>query len=525
MLKVVVVGHRVPNPLSIEFPDNPIYAKQALQLYNYTRVFDEKSNTLIDHDEFFRINNKLEGRFSVWEMYLASGLILSSHLKRDNHDVMLFNTIDSSNEVSFIEEVNKFKADILIFSTTFILTKKQFIESIEFFKKEFPDIFILAGGQFVFTSLLDLNEAAQSDWLLETGCDGIVNDTQGEAALLKFCKNFPDNLNAVSNLIWRDRSSNATVNKRSAEDNDINSTPVDFNFVPEGVTAHIRTARSCGFKCAFCTYPSVAGPLSLMDLNNALSTLRHAKEKGVGQIIFADDTFNVPKDRFEEFLDIIIAEDLNIPWYSFLRCQYINQRIVKKMKKSGCQAVFLGIESGSDAILKNMKKGSIANFYLRGIEWLRSEGIKTVGAFVIGFPGETIETANITRNFIETAGLDYYFLQPFFYLHHAPIHNQATKYNLSGEGLFWSHNTMDWRQSTDLINKYFYEIENPIFLNPDYTLWELAYFRSKGLSVDAFNEHRVLINRLTRDQMDKFSIIPTAATERDAAFGKLAQVS
>jgi len=332
-------------------------------------------------------------------------------------------------------------------------------------------------------------------------------------------------LNAVSNLIWRDRSSNATVNKRSAEDNDINSTPVDFNFVPEGVTAHIRTARSCGFKCAFCTYPSVAGPLSLMDLNNALSTLRHAKEKGVGQIIFADDTFNVPKDRFEEFLDIIIAEDLNIPWYSFLRCQYINQRIVKKMKKSGCQAVFLGIESGSDAILKNMKKGSIANFYLRGIEWLRSEGIKTVGAFVIGFPGETIETANITRNFIETAGLDYYFLQPFFYLHHAPIHNQATKYNLSGEGLFWSHNTMDWRQSTDLINKYFYEIENPIFLNPDYTLWELAYFRSKGLSVDAFNEHRVLINRLTRDQMDKFSIIPTAATERDAAFGKLAQVS
>jgi p-methyltransferase len=262
-----------------------------------------------------------------------------------------------------------------------------------------------------------------------------------------------------------------------------------------------------------------------MDLDNALSMLRHAKENGIGQVVFADDTFNVPKERFEEFLDIIIAEDLNIPWYSFLRCQYINQRIVKKMKKSGCQAVFLGIESGSDSILKNMKKGSITDFYLRGIEWLKSEGIKTVGAFVIGFPGETLETANATRHFIETSRLDYYFLQPFFYLHHAPIHHLAAKYDLTGEGLFWSHKTMDWRQSVSLINKFFYEIENPIFLNPDFTLWELVYFRSKGLSIDTFDEHRVLINKLTKHQMKKFSILPTAATERDATFEMLNLVS
>ena len=423
MSKVIIVGHRISSPLRIELPKNPIYAKQSLQLYNYTRVYDEETNMLVDHDEYFKSKNEIEGRFSVWDMYLASGLILASYLKKKDIDVKLFNTIDETNENDFIHEAKNFNPEILILSTSFVLQAKELISSVAFFKKHLPNAFILVGGQFVFTSLLKLDAESQKQWLLDIGCDGAVNDTQGEAALLQLCQNFPSKIEDVDNLIWCSASSNVTINHRNIENNDINTTPVDFDFVPKNATAHIRTARSCGFKCAFCTYPSIAGPLSLMDIDNALNMLRQAKKNGVGQIVFADDTFNVPKDRFEKFLDSIIEEELDVPWYSFLRCQYINQRIVKKMKKSGCQGVFLGIESGSDAILKNMKKGSITNFYLRGIEWLKSEGIKTVGAFVIGFPGETKETADLTRQFIETSGLDYYFLQPFFYLHHAPIHH------------------------------------------------------------------------------------------------------
>ena len=518
MKKIAVLGHHISSPEIMNISKNPVYAKQALQLYNYTRVYDDKTNSLIDHDKYFKMKNNIKDRFSVWDLYLASGLILASHLKRNNFEVQLFNTVDSSNETDFIKKVNIFSPEIIIFSTTFILTKNQFTDTIRFLKKNFPDIFVLAGGQFIFTSLDKKDDRDQEKWLLETGCDGVVNDTQGEAALLDFCKGYPNDLKNVPNLVWKKSSNKVIVNVKRRENNDINSTLIDFDFVPKNATAHMRTARSCSFKCSFCTYPSVAGPLSLMELEEAISMLRHAKKNGIKQIIFADDTFNVPAERFEVFLDTIIAEEINIPWYSFLRCQYINKEIVKKMKKSGCQGVFLGIESGSDAILKNMKKGSITNFYLRGIDWLKSEGIKTVGAFIIGFPGETLETAETTRNFIETSGLDYYFLQPFYYLHHAPIHLQASKYDLTGEGLFWTHKTMDWKKSLELINKFFYEIENTIFLNPDYTMWELAYFRSKGYSVETFNKHRNLINKMTKNQMKKFSFSPTAATERDAAF-------
>ena len=84
---------------------------------------------------------------------------------------------------------------------------------------------------------------------------------------------------------------------------------------------------------------------------------------------------------------------------------------------------------------------------------------------------------------------------------------------------------MDWRESLSLINKFFYEIEGPIFVNPDYTLWELIYFRSKGLSTDTFDKHRIRINQLTRNQMEKFSVVPTAITERDAAYGTLDNIA
>ena len=143
MPKIIVVGHRVASPMVMKLPEKPIYAKQALQLYNYTRVYDEKSNTLIDHDEFFKINNNIEGRFSVWEMYLASGLILSSHLKRNDFEVKLFNTIDSSNESDFIKEANEFDADIIIFSTSgIILTSLTEIPHLEFNQLEIKETFL-----------------------------------------------------------------------------------------------------------------------------------------------------------------------------------------------------------------------------------------------------------------------------------------------------------------------------------------------------------------------------------------------
>jgi p-methyltransferase len=295
-----------------------------------------------------------------------------------------------------------------------------------------------------------------------------------------------------------------TVNPRFIEENDINSTLIDFEDVKPGDVVHIRTARSCAFKCSFCSYPTIAGDLALMDIENAVDTVRRAKEAGAGALFFVDDTFNVPQERFAILLDRLIEEKINLPWYSFLRCQFVDEPLVEKMRRSGCQGVFLGIESGSDKILKNMTKGSATKFYGPGIQWLKNNGITTVGSFVVGFPGETQATIGETREFIERSGLDFYFLQPFYYLHHTPIHKLADKYKLIGQGLNWSHETMAAPEACASLDKMFLEIKNSIFVNPDYTLWEIAYLRSKGMDLPSIRRYRAEINLKTVSQMNRY---------------------
>jgi len=139
-----------------------------------------------------------------------------------------------------------------------------------------------------------------------------------------------------------------------------------------------------------------------------------------------------------------------------------------------------------------------------------------VGAFVIGFPGETRQTVDETAGFITRSGLDFYFLQPFYYLHHTPVHKMADKFKLRGKGLNWSHATMTSPEACRLLDQMFLGIEEPIAVNPDYTLWEVAYLLSKGLTMERIREYRTRVNRMTVAQMCQYGSPGGAVTSQGA---------
>ena len=515
--RVAVIGHVTPAPSAIDLPAANDQAKRLIELNNFTRVVSDDGK-LVDHLAHLKQLRALPGDhvFTVWEMFLCASLLLASHLRRNGFEVEVINHIDSDNAPQAYQRLRAFAPEVVVLSTTFVLTRKHLTDIGTRLRRELPGAFIVAGGHHVLTTLMHMSEAQSTQYLGAAGFDGFVSDSQGEAALLQLCRCFPERLDMVPNLIWRRHDGTVVHNARVAEDNDINETLIDFDRTHQDAVVHIRTARSCGFKCAFCSYPTIAGELALMTLDNVMATLRQAKDCGVAAVVFVDDTFNVPPERFTALVERMIAEDIGIPWYSFLRCQYVDRELVSKMAKSGCAGVFLGVESGSDRILKNMKKGAIVGFYRDGVRWLREQGITTVGSFIVDFPGETPSTVAATQAFIETAGLDYYFIQPFYYLHHTPVHRRAKDYELTGEGLFWSHATMNWRQAIQHINRLFLEIGGSTFINPDYTLWEIAYLRSKGLAPDEIRRHRVVINEMTRKQMAEYGIAPRGVTSRVA---------
>jgi radical SAM PhpK family P-methyltransferase len=248
----------------------------------------------------------------------------------------------------------------------------------------------------------------------------------------------------------------------------------------------MRTSISCPFSCTFCGFPEHAGPYQTAPIEAVEKELNRVAGIGTVKCLqFIDDTFNVPSKRFKEILRMIINNKYNFQWYSHLRCQYLDEEMIELMKKSGCQGVFLGIESGNQQILKNMNKQVNVEKYLKGIALLKKYDILTHGSFIIGFPGETAQTVKDTFTFIKESGIDFYRAQLWYCDTITPIWKQREKYNIKGSHFEWSHATTDSKQACDTIDDLFLSIEKPIWV-PQYNFEFNGIFHllHRGITLD-----------------------------------------
>ena len=79
-------------------------------------------------------------------------------------------------------------------------------------------------------------------------------------------------------------------------------------------------------------------------------------DHGVREIMFYEDTFAIKKKRIHELCDMIIKENLNISWTCSANVTTLDKALLEKMKEAGCWLLSTGIESGSDEVLKFIKK-------------------------------------------------------------------------------------------------------------------------------------------------------------------------
>jgi len=172
------------------------------------------------------------------------------------------------------------------------------------------------------------------------------------------------------------------------------------------------------------------------------------------------------------------------------------------MKDSGCLGVYAGVESGNDIILKNMAKKATRADFKKGIGFLRKEGIMVLAAFVLGFPGETEETLADNISFIKDTGIDFYSLKEFYYQENTPISRNSEEYGLTGMGKNWSHETMNHTDISKHLLSLFREIKNSVFIDPDTSLWYLAYMYDQGYDMHEISKIQTLINEVIVSQLD-----------------------
>ncbi|MGQ9722111.1 MAG: B12-binding domain-containing radical SAM protein [Candidatus Jordarchaeum sp.] len=173
--------------------------------------------------------------------------------------------------------------------------------------------------------------------------------------------------------------------------------------------ATVMTSRGCPYNCVFCASSKLFGKRWRgRSPRNVVDELKHLAESyRVRNIEFLDDTFTLNQRRAEKICDEIINRRLDIVWNCSSRVNTISQSLLEKMKKAGCDSIYYGVESGSQEILGRMKKGTTLNQTIRAFKKTKRVGMEIIGSFIIGFPGETINTIKKTISFAKFLKPDY----------------------------------------------------------------------------------------------------------------------
>jgi radical SAM PhpK family P-methyltransferase len=391
--------------------------------------------------------------------------------------------------------------------TTLYITAFPIIEIVDFVRKYNTAAKIVIGGPFISNKVRTLGPA-QLEYLFKNTieADFCVFSSQGEATLVNIIDALKNDLplGQINNIYYK-TGNGLTSTPILIENNKLSENMVDWDLFAGKVGKHIaiRTSISCPFSCAFCGSPEHAGKYQTVDVGviekefNRLNNI-----DSLQSVHIVDDTYNVPVKRFKEILRMMIKNKYKFKWHSHFRCQFADREMVELMKESGCMGVFLGIESGSDRILKNMNKAASVEKYRHGISLLKENEIVTYGSFILGFPGETAETVRETIRFIRETGIDFYRAQVWYCDPITPIWQQRDKYDLKGSNFEWKHKTMDSKTASDWVDRIFLTIDKSIWVPYHHfdfdNLWHLLHH---GLSMEEIKDFLKSFNDCLKEKL------------------------
>lgn len=172
--------------------------------------------------------------------------------------------------------------------------------------------------------------------------------------------------------------------------------------------AVIQTSRGCPHQCTFCGGHVVHGRKVLMrepeNVVREIKILRSAY--GVDEIWIQDDNFLHDRERAMAILNRLHLLSVNVRFPNGIRCENVDREIVSIMKLAGVYFVGIGIESGSQRVLREVKKGLRLDTVRRAVELFHRYGIMTSGFFIVGLPPEREENVKESISFACSLPLD-----------------------------------------------------------------------------------------------------------------------
>jgi len=311
------------------------------------------------------------------------------------------------------EEIQRRKPDIVGIANPFTCQVEHTVRVADIVKEIDPSILTVVGGPHGTVVPLEFLEEARNVDIVVIG--------EGEYTMLDIVRFFEgkkkiDDVQGIANR----RDERVVLNSPRPFNKNLDELPypayhlVDMEQYLNPKTIEYRsfqnralsmiTSRGCPFNCSFCSVHLHMGKtFRAHSADYVIDHIEYVVNKyRVKTIYFEDDNLTFDLKRFEEICDKIIEKDIKFQWETpnGVRADYLTLDLLKKMKKSGCQSVFVGIESGDQYVLDNIigKRLKLKNV-IKFAEMCKKIGLKTGAFYVIGFPGETKENMRNTINF------------------------------------------------------------------------------------------------------------------------------
>jgi radical SAM superfamily enzyme YgiQ (UPF0313 family) len=153
--------------------------------------------------------------------------------------------------------------------------------------------------------------------------------------------------------------------------------------------------------------------------------MKHLSQRyGIRHVLFVDDLFLASKLRTTAFCNLLLESGLKMTWSCAARVDTVKPDILDLMKRAGCWQISFGLETGSDDMLRKMDKSARVEKSEQAVHWTAAAGIRVKGLFMLGYPGETIESIELTKAFVRRIPMTIMNLSKFTPYPGSPIYRE-----------------------------------------------------------------------------------------------------
>jgi radical SAM superfamily enzyme YgiQ (UPF0313 family) len=260
-------------------------------------------------------------------------------------------------------------------------------------------------------------------------------------------------------------------------------TKEEIKRAPSPKVLPITASRGCPYQCSFCGHGLLWGKYRERDVNNVITEIKsQIKNHGIKRFLFNDSSLQ--SSFIDNFCKQILKENIKINWavHGLRGDGTFNNTLYKNMYNAGCRGFAVGVESGSDKVLKYMNKNRTVLEAEKCIRSAKKAKLYVHASFIIGSPSETEKDFAKTINFVVK---NFNFIDNFWFFVYIP------EKNVNYIEQYWKKHQLSINKKINILKKIFnFEFTDSNYYNnynyvKRYLPYEIIFSENDSLCKDS----------------------------------------